>query len=75
MLNSHTPQNEGVIPLAFNSLDDNVSLSVAWPTGELMKSAGEQVEVYGDSVVLPLTITANKNATGQIVLNDEMASM
>jgi len=67
-VNTHTPGNEYAIPLSFKSLDENVSISVAWPSGEVITSAGEQIEVYGGSVVLPITVTTNGNASGPIKL-------
>ena len=67
-VNSHTPANEYATPLSFNSLDENMSISVDWPKGEVIESAGEQIEVYGESVVLPITVTANKNAKGPFSL-------
>jgi len=67
-INTNTPGNEYAVPLSFKSLDENVSISVAWPAGKVMESAGEQIEVYGDSVVLPITITSTGGITGPIPL-------
>ncbi|MBT4530291.1 MAG: DUF255 domain-containing protein [Phycisphaerae bacterium] len=67
-VNTNTPGNEYAIPLSFASLDQNVSLKVDWPEGESVVSAGEQVEVYGGSVRLNITLTANKAAKGNIPL-------
>lgn len=67
-VNTNTPGSEYAEPLTFNSLDEDVSISVAWPPGEVMESAGEQIEVYGDSVVLPVTITSIAGSTGPIPL-------
>ena len=67
-VNSNNPGNEFTIPLAFTSLDDNVTLSVAWPESELMVSAGEQVSVFSGSVTFPITATANENASGIVTI-------
>ena len=63
-VNSNNPGNEFTIPLSFTSLDDNVTISIAWPESEKMVSAGEQVSVFGGLLTIPITVTANENASG-----------
>jgi len=67
-VNTNTPGNEYAVPLSFKSLDENVTIAVTWPTGEVMETAGERIEVFGDSVVLPITITSIAGATGPVPL-------
>jgi len=68
-VNSHTPNNEYAVPLSIQSLDENVSLSVTWPEGEIMTSAGEQVEVYGGTVLIPIQISASAKQKTPISLS------
>ena len=65
-VNSNNPGNEFTIPISFKSLDDSVTLSIAWPHAETMISAGEQVSVFGGSVIIPITITASESASGVV---------
>ena len=65
-VNSNSPGNEYAVPLSITSLDQNVTVRVAWPKGESVLSAGERVEVYGGTVALDVTLTANANANGDI---------
>ncbi|MGY8757165.1 MAG: protein-disulfide reductase DsbD domain-containing protein, partial [Phycisphaerales bacterium] len=65
-VNSNSPGNEYAVPLSITSLDQNVTVRVAWPKGESVLSAGERVEVYGGTVALDVTLTANANANGNI---------
>ena len=65
-VNSNMPGNEYAVPLSFKSLDENVSISMSWPESESLVSAGEQVEVFGGSVLIPITVSANAIASGQI---------
>ena len=67
-INSNQPGNEFIVPLSFVSLDDNVTLKIAWPESELMMSAGEDVSVYGGSVSIPIVATANENASGMVAI-------
>ena len=67
-VNSNSPGNEYAIPLSFASYDEGVSVSAEWPEGELMVSAGEQVNVYGESVVVPVTLTTAESFKGPIAL-------
>jgi uncharacterized protein YyaL (SSP411 family) len=67
-INSHSPGNEYAIPLSFKSLDENIIIDVTWPKGETMMSAGEQVEVCGGVVLIPIRISANENVSGSISL-------
>ena len=65
-VNTHSPKNEYAEALEMKSLNQNVTLKVDWPTGELITSAGEQVEVYSGSVVLKVTLQADVTATGTV---------
>ena len=67
-VNSNNPGSEFTVPLAFKSLDDNVTLKIDWPESELMTSAGEKVAVFGGSVSIPITATANANANGMVTI-------
>ena len=67
-VNSNTPGNKYAIPLKFRALDDNISLEPSWPEATTMVSAGESVQVYGDTVSIPIVIRANESAKGQIKL-------
>jgi DsbC/DsbD-like thiol-disulfide interchange protein len=67
-INSHSPGNEYAVPLSFKSLDENIIIDVTWPKGETMMSAGEQVEVCGGVVLIPIRISANENVSGSISL-------
>lgn len=67
-VNSHTPGNEYAVPLVITSLNENVSIEVNWPEAEVMTSAGEQVQVYGGTVLLPITIQSVTQTENPIAL-------
>ncbi|MBC8309892.1 MAG: DUF255 domain-containing protein [Phycisphaerales bacterium] len=69
-VNSHSPGNDYAVPLSITSLDETVSLSMMWPKGKRMLSAGERVVVYsGPEVSIPVNITASERAKGPVAIS------
>ncbi len=69
-VNAHSPGSEYAIPLSFSVLNENVTLSASWPKGKKLVSAGERVVVYsGTEVLIPVSISADKNAAGPVSIS------
>ncbi len=67
-VNSNNPGNEYTIPLAFKSLNENVAIETQWPKSKKMISAGESVMVFGGNISITIKITANDEASGNVIL-------
>jgi uncharacterized protein len=65
-VNTNNPGSEYSVPLSFTAIGEGVTIEPAWPEGETMISAGESVSVFGESVTIPITISANENANGSV---------
>jgi len=65
-VNSNEPINEYAIPISITAVSGNALVEVAWPEGEMITSAGEQVAVFGKSVVFPVSVKAT--APGAIAI-------
>jgi hypothetical protein len=66
-VNSDNPINEYAVPLEFTTMNEDIAISMTWPKGKVILSAGEQVEVFvGPTVVVPVTVTASEKASGVV---------
>ena len=67
-VNSNIPGNEYAIPISIQSLSEGIVVSTDWPHGELLISAGEEVNVYGEVVEIPIKISTSPQAKGGVRL-------
>ena len=67
-VNTNDPGGEYVVPLEIVAVGGGVTAEPSFPAGRTMSVAGESVRVYGDSVVIPVTLRADANASGSVKL-------
>jgi DsbC/DsbD-like thiol-disulfide interchange protein len=67
-VNTNDPGDEYAVPLAIVAVGGGVTAEPSFPAGRTMSVAGESVRVFGDSVVIPVTLRADANASGSVKL-------